>query len=150
VTPRLPAAAVEQGHQVQPEPTAVAQERTGVNGRKDQGQTLSGPDVDVGAPAPPFRLVDSNGMPVNSADFRGKLVVLSVVPSIETPVCEAQTARMAAAPSPIESSLRTSPPSPTTMHFSLPWRAWAAHQGEASAAPRVIVISASAPTWTRR
>jgi thiol peroxidase len=91
------AVAAAQGENSQPDPKTATQERTGVIGRKGKGQTLRGPNVDVGAPAPPFRLVDSKGKPVDSADLRGKLVVLSVVPSIETPVCEAQTARMAQA-----------------------------------------------------
>lgn len=73
-----------------------AVERTGVIGRNGTTQTLLGPDIGVGAPAPAFDLVDADGKPARSVDFSGKVVVLSIVPSIETPVCEAQTGRMAA------------------------------------------------------
>jgi thiol peroxidase len=53
--------------------------------------TLVGRTVEVGQVAPDATLHDAKLAPVRLADFRGKTVVLSVVPSIDTRVCEAQT-----------------------------------------------------------
>lgn len=53
--------------------------------------TLVGRTVEVGQAAPDATLRDAKLAPVRLADFRGKTVVLSVVPSIDTRVCEAQT-----------------------------------------------------------
>jgi thioredoxin-dependent peroxiredoxin len=59
--------------------------------RGTQALTLLGPTLDVGAAVPDVTLVDGKLEPVKLADLRGKLVVLSVVPSIDTHVCETQT-----------------------------------------------------------
>ncbi|MBP6847584.1 MAG: thiol peroxidase [Kofleriaceae bacterium] len=64
---------------------------TDVITRGGQPLTLVGPTLDVGAPAPDVTLLDSQLAPWRLADQRGKVVVLSVVPSIDTRVCEAQT-----------------------------------------------------------
>jgi thiol peroxidase len=45
----------------------------------------------VGSKAPDFRLVDSDLRDVSLADFRGKKKVLSIVPSLDTPVCAKST-----------------------------------------------------------
>ena len=47
----------------------------------------------VGQKAPDFTLVGNDMSPVNLADSSGKIRVLSVVPSIDTPVCDIQTKR---------------------------------------------------------
>jgi len=57
---------------------------------------LSGPELHVGDPAPDFKLHQRGpeGLAdVTLADFAGKTLVLSVVPSLDTPVCELQTKR---------------------------------------------------------
>lgn len=59
--------------------------------RGDQPLTLIGPTLEVGALAPDVTLVEANQTPLRLADLRGQLVVLSVVPSIDTRVCESQT-----------------------------------------------------------
>lgn len=64
---------------------------TDVITRGGQPLTLLGPTLDVGAPAPDVTLIDSQLAPWRLADQRGKVVVLSVVPSIDTRVCESQT-----------------------------------------------------------
>jgi thiol peroxidase len=45
----------------------------------------------VGDTAPEFTLVGNDMAAVNLADTAGKIRVLSVIPSIDTPVCEIQT-----------------------------------------------------------
>ncbi len=56
--------------------------------------TLVGPELQVGDPAPEFTVVQSKNMsPFSSSDLTGKARVLSVIPSLDTPVCAAQTRR---------------------------------------------------------
>ncbi|MFZ0430336.1 MAG: thiol peroxidase [Acidobacteriota bacterium] len=55
--------------------------------------TLVGPELKVGDTAPEFNLVDRNLRPVGLADTQGKARVFSVVPSLDTPVCDTQTRR---------------------------------------------------------
>jgi thiol peroxidase len=55
--------------------------------------TLLGPEVKNGDKAPDFRVVDTGLAPVTLADFRGKVKILSAVPSLDTPVCDAETRR---------------------------------------------------------
>lgn len=53
--------------------------------------TILGAKVEVGQKAPDFKLID-NGLGTKSlADFAGKVKVLSVVPSLDTGVCDAAT-----------------------------------------------------------
>jgi thioredoxin-dependent peroxiredoxin len=65
--------------------------------RGDKPLTLLGPTLDVGAQVPDVTVVDGKLEPVKLASLRGKLVVLSVVPSIDTHVCETQTHKVNAA-----------------------------------------------------
>lgn len=65
--------------------------RTDLIGRAGTPLTLVGEPLAVGATVPDVTLVDAKLAAVRLADWRGKLVVLSVVPSIDTRVCEAQT-----------------------------------------------------------
>ena len=56
--------------------------------------TLIGDEVKVGSPAPDFDVVcfESSGMQhVKKADLLGKPAFISVVPSLDTPVCQVQT-----------------------------------------------------------
>jgi len=66
-------------------------ERTDLIRRGDQPLTLIGRTVEVGQAAPDATVYDAELKPVALSSFRGKTVVLSVVPSIDTRVCEAQT-----------------------------------------------------------
>jgi thiol peroxidase len=57
---------------------------------------LAGPELHVGDTAPNFRLHQRSpeGLKdVTLDDFEGKTLILSVVPSLDTPVCEKQTIR---------------------------------------------------------
>ena len=58
---------------------------------------LSGTPPQVGDPAPAFELVNTDMETVQLADSAGKIRVLSVVPSIDTGVCSAQTRRFSQA-----------------------------------------------------
>ena len=55
--------------------------------------TLEGTLPEVGKKAPDFNLVDNDLGSKSLGDYAGKTVVLSVVPSLDTPVCDAQTRR---------------------------------------------------------
>lgn len=66
-------------------------ERTDIVRRGDKPLTLLGPPLDVGDAVPDVTLVDGKLEPVKLGALKGKIVVLSVVPSIDTRVCETQT-----------------------------------------------------------
>jgi len=53
--------------------------------------TLIGNEVKVGDTAPDFVALDNNLSPVKLSSFRGKICVLSSVPSLDTPVCDMET-----------------------------------------------------------
>lgn len=55
--------------------------------------TLAGEAVKVGQPAPDFTLHYFEGgmKTITLADLKGKPAIISVVPSLDTPVCQAQT-----------------------------------------------------------
>ena len=60
--------------------------------RKSNPTNLLGNAISVGNPLPSVELVDSSSMkPVDLSIERGKVLLLSVVPSIDTKVCEEQT-----------------------------------------------------------
>jgi thiol peroxidase len=69
------------------------QERTGIVNLQGNPVTLLGPALKVGDKAPPFTLLDGGLKPVTLQDFAGKKKLFSVVPSLDTPVCELQTRR---------------------------------------------------------
>lgn len=66
------------------------QERHGVITFRGNPLTLLGPDLQVGEKAPDFRVVDTDLNPVTLKDFAGKVVLISVTPSLDTPVCDLQ------------------------------------------------------------
>ena len=55
--------------------------------------TLVGPEIRVGDRAPEFTVLDNDLKPVTLKDSAGKVRILSVVPSLDTPVCDQQTRR---------------------------------------------------------
>ena len=59
-------------------------------------QTLIGPTLDVGAAVPDVTVVNDKLEPIKLSALKGKTVVLSVVPSIDTRVCESQTHHVSA------------------------------------------------------
>ena len=68
-------------------------ERKGIVTRKGAAITLLGPELRVGDNAPAFRVVDGEFRPVRLADFAGRAVLISAVPSLDTGVCALQTKR---------------------------------------------------------
>ena len=67
--------------------------RSGAVTFKGAPMTLAGEAVPTGAPAPDFTLtVFEDGLkPLTLADLKGKPTLISVVPSLDTPVCQTQT-----------------------------------------------------------
>ncbi len=55
--------------------------------------TLVGDEVAVGQPAPDCELLDTDLQPVKLSAWRGKVLVLTAVPSLDTPVCDIETRR---------------------------------------------------------
>jgi thiol peroxidase len=55
--------------------------------------TLLGTEPTVGEAAPDFTAVGNDMQPVRLSQFRGKVVVVSAVPSLDTPVCDMETRR---------------------------------------------------------
>jgi thioredoxin-dependent peroxiredoxin len=53
--------------------------------------TLLGKEINVGDQAPDFTVLDNNMNPVTLQDSKGKIRLISVVPSLDTGVCDAQT-----------------------------------------------------------
>ena len=66
-------------------------ERTDLIERGGTPLTLVGKTLEVGDVMPDAMLADGKLAPIQLASLKGKLIVLSVVPSIDTRVCEAQT-----------------------------------------------------------
>ena len=55
--------------------------------------TLVGKELKVGDQAPDFRVLDNDLSPVQLSSYRGKICVISSVPSLDTPVCDMETRR---------------------------------------------------------
>ncbi|EJY55100.1 alkyl hydroperoxide reductase/ Thiol specific antioxidant/ Mal allergen [Alicyclobacillus hesperidum URH17-3-68] len=68
-------------------------ERKGAFTFIDQACTLIGPELKVGDTAPDFHVIANDLSTVTLADSRGKVRIISVVPSLDTGVCDAQTRR---------------------------------------------------------
>jgi thiol peroxidase len=68
-------------------------ERAGLITMKGNPLTLLGNEVKVGDVAPDATLVANDLSEVKLSSFKGKKVIISVVPSIDTPVCDLQTKR---------------------------------------------------------
>ena len=54
---------------------------------------LGGPEIKAGSDAPDFTALDNGLQPVKLSQARGKVIVLSAVPSLDTPVCDTETRR---------------------------------------------------------
>ena len=60
----------------------------------DKFATVVGDDVKVGDPAPEFTVVAQDWKPVNPiAESKGKVMILSAVPALDTDVCDRETRR---------------------------------------------------------
>jgi thiol peroxidase len=68
-------------------------ERPGATTLRGNPMTLIGPELKAGDQAPEFELVDSSLQAVTLEKTGNKVRIFSVVPSLDTPVCDAQTKR---------------------------------------------------------
>ena len=68
-------------------------ERTGIITFNGNPLTLIGNEVKVGDQMPDCTVVDKNLEPVKLPSFRGKICIISAVPSLDTSVCDIQTRR---------------------------------------------------------
>jgi thiol peroxidase len=68
-------------------------ERAGATTMRGKPYTLVGPELKAGDIAPEFTILDSSMKPVSLADTSGRTRIFSVLPSLDTPVCDAQTKR---------------------------------------------------------
>jgi len=68
-------------------------ERTDAAKFKGSPVTLLGPELRIGDKAPDFQVVDADLKPVRLSDFKGKIKIICTVPSLDTPVCDAETRR---------------------------------------------------------
>ncbi|MBB6674311.1 thiol peroxidase [Cohnella nanjingensis] len=71
----------------------MSQERSNVATFKGNPITLIGPELKAGDQAPDFQLNKNLLETVSLQDYAGKVKLISVVPSIDTGVCDAQTRR---------------------------------------------------------
>jgi len=68
-------------------------ERQGAVTLRGNPMTLVGPELKPGDKAPDFTLIGNDMKPVTLADTAGKVRILASVPSLDTPVCDAETRR---------------------------------------------------------
>jgi thiol peroxidase len=68
-------------------------ERAGATTLRGNPFTLIGPELKAGDTAPDFQTVDNGLKPVSLKDTGSQVRIISVIPSLDTPVCDAQTKR---------------------------------------------------------
>jgi thiol peroxidase len=68
-------------------------ERTGIVSMKGKPLTLLGDELKVGEPVPDCEVVGKDLEPVPLSSFRGKVCIISSVPSLDTSVCDIMTRR---------------------------------------------------------
>ncbi|MEP6963297.1 MAG: thiol peroxidase [Acidobacteriota bacterium] len=68
-------------------------ERTGATTLKGNPLTVLGPELKVGDKAPDFKAVDDSLKPLDLKSTGDGVRIFSVVPSLDTPVCDMQTKR---------------------------------------------------------
>jgi thiol peroxidase len=71
----------------------MPEQRTGVTTLRGNPITVSGPEIKTGQQAPDFTVVDNSLQTVRLSDAKDKVLILSSVPSIDTPVCDTETRR---------------------------------------------------------
>jgi thioredoxin-dependent peroxiredoxin len=68
-------------------------ERKGLITMKGKPLTLIGNEIKLGEQAPDFEVTDNNMSPVKMSSFRGKVCIITSVPSLDTSVCNIMTRR---------------------------------------------------------
>lgn len=71
----------------------MVEQRKDVQKFKGNPMTLTGNAPKVGMPAPDFKLVKNDLSTVSLENYRGKVKIINVVPSLDTPVCDRQGRR---------------------------------------------------------
>src|SRR5689334_9371048 len=74
-------------------PAEAVVEREGGTTLQGRPMTVLGPELKAGDKAPDFDVIDSSLQPVNLAKTGHAVRIFSVVPSLDTPVCDMQTKR---------------------------------------------------------
>jgi thioredoxin-dependent peroxiredoxin len=69
------------------------EERKGLITMKGNPLTLLGKGLKAGEQAPDFIVINNDMAPVSLSAYRGKICVISSVPSLDTPVCDLETRR---------------------------------------------------------
>src|SRR5437016_12356728 len=71
----------------------MADDRKGAVTLRGNPITLGGPEVKAGQNAPDFTALDNGLKPVKLSEAKGKVIILSSVPSLDTPTCDTETRR---------------------------------------------------------
>ncbi|HEY6418588.1 MAG TPA: thiol peroxidase [Candidatus Binataceae bacterium] len=71
----------------------MAEERKGAVTMRGNPLTLVGPELKTGQKAPGFTVVGAGLKPATLDQFKGKVKIITTVPSLDTPVCDAETRR---------------------------------------------------------
>ncbi len=69
------------------------EDRKGIITMKGQPLTLQGKEVKVGEPAPDFEALTNDLSPIKLSSYRGRICIISSVPSLDTSVCDTMTRR---------------------------------------------------------
>jgi thiol peroxidase len=69
------------------------EERAGIITMHGNPLTLIGEEIKTGDMAPDITVLDNDLSPVKLSSYRGKICVISSVPSLDTPVCDIETRR---------------------------------------------------------
>jgi thiol peroxidase len=69
------------------------EERSGAVTMRGNPLTLLGNELNVGQPAPDAEVLDNDLNPVRLSNYKGKVCIVSTVPSLDTPVCDMETRR---------------------------------------------------------
>jgi thioredoxin-dependent peroxiredoxin len=69
----------------------MAEERAGAVTMRGNPLTLVGPEIKVGQKAPSFNAVGKGMAPASLDTFKGKVKIISALPSLDTPVCDTET-----------------------------------------------------------
>jgi thioredoxin-dependent peroxiredoxin len=68
-------------------------ERPGAVTKRGKPFTLIGNEVGAGDKAPDFEAIGNDLTAVRLSSYKGKVIILSAVPSLDTPVCDVETRR---------------------------------------------------------
>ena len=68
-------------------------ERSGAVTMQGNPLTLVGSELNIGDAAPDIEVLDNDLNPVKLSNYKGKVCIVSTVPSLDTPVCDMETRR---------------------------------------------------------